>query len=220
MRRGQVLDPLPRFLGLLPRRHRELFALIAGGGLGDQRLHLGDIDDLQCLGGGLHPAVQITAAAPALARLQHHLGVGGPRERQAVAVMPVLPAALLLSRCRAQEGCRSSRRSRSSRRRSARVPGPSLDGGLEELLRITACSGNQYSNTRLRPGPRSAGPPARREWFPARPGPTAGAIWSVFAERRRIVSSLSGRHPRPAARRSGSGARLASAWRVPAGACR
>jgi hypothetical protein len=40
-----------------------------------------------------------------------------------------------------------------------------------------------------------------------------------FAERR-IVSSLSGRHPWSAARRNGSGARPASARRVPAGACR
>ena len=40
-----------------------------------------------------------------------------------------------------------------------------------------------------------------------------------FAERR-IVSSLSGRHRRPAARRNGSGARPAPARRGPAGACR
>ena len=33
-RRGQVFDPLPFFAGLLPRRHRELVALIVGGGLG------------------------------------------------------------------------------------------------------------------------------------------------------------------------------------------
>ena len=46
--------------------------------------------------------------------------------------MPVLPAALLLSRCRAPAGS-ALRRSRSSRRRSARVPGPSPDGGFEEF---------------------------------------------------------------------------------------
>ena len=100
--------------------------------LGDQRPYLGDIDDLQRLAGGLHPAGQITAAAPALARLQHDLRVGGPRERQAVAVMPVLSAALLLSRCLAL-GRLVLRRSRCARRRSARVPGPSEDGGLEEF---------------------------------------------------------------------------------------
>ena len=34
VRRGQVLDPLKLVPGLLPRRHRELLALIVGGGLG------------------------------------------------------------------------------------------------------------------------------------------------------------------------------------------
>jgi len=66
--------------------------------------------------------------------------------------------------------------------------------------------------------PGAAGPPARGEWFPAaRPGSRSDL--EGFAERR-IVSSLSGRHPRSAARRGGSGARPAPARWVPAGACR
>ena len=93
-------------------------------------------------------------------------------------------------------------------------------GRRPRMRRYTRRSRGLRSQRAGPPWPGAAGPPARREWFPARPGLAAGAIWKVVAERR-IVLSLSGRHPRSAARRDGSGApRPASARRVPAGACR
>ena len=63
--------------------------------------HLGDIDDLQRLGGGLHPAGR-SRRSPGTHGLQHDLRVGG-RENARRCRDAVLPAALLLSRCRARQ---------------------------------------------------------------------------------------------------------------------
>ncbi len=68
-------------------------------------------------------------------------------------------------------------------------------------------------------GPRFSGAAGSARMVSCATRPDSRSDLEGFAERR-IVSSLSGRHPLSAARRNGSGARPASARRVPAGACR